>query len=375
MNVLAISYGRNLFNALNPERKRQHECASVVESLHIIVFARSKENLTPVQDGNLFVYPTGGNTKIGMLIRGFFLGQKLLQQHKHKEFIITTQDPFEAGMVGYALARLFNLPLNIQEHGDFFSTTHWRQETILNRLRYYLGLFLLSRAHTVRVVSKRIKNTLIQKGIVEDKIRELSVAVPINKFLEAPASPVARDLFAPESIIMLSVARFVSQKNLPLLIHAFARAYKNEPRLRLLLIGEGPEKLKLAQMITKLFPHNNSELVIKIIPWTNDVPGYMKSVDLYALSSNYEGYARVLPEAMASGLPIVTTSVGCVGEVCLPKEHALVVPIDDTTAFADALLVLAHDTELQQRFKQKSVSTMEFLTNGHDYPTRWLKAL
>ena len=376
MHVLAISYGRNLFNASNPERARMKACALVVESLHIIVFARSKENFIPVTDGNLCIYPTGGSTKLSMVVRGFFLGRKLLQQHQFKNVVITTQDPFEAGLVGYLLATLFRVPLNIQEHGDFFSTSFWRKESLLNTLRYPLGLFLLRHATTVRVVSKRIKNTLLQKGIKEDVIRELSVAVPVNKFLQAAPATIARDLFESGTIVILSMARFVPQKNLSLLITAFANAYTQEPTLRLLLIGEGPDTAKLIQLIDTVLPQNHSKQIIKIIPWTDDVPAYMKSVDIYALSSNYEGYARVLPEAMASGLPIVTTDVGCVGEVCINNEHAVVVPINEINEFAKALLLVAKNPELQKRFSEASIKRMKARASTPlDYPIMWLNAL
>ncbi len=376
MNVLAISYGRNLFSATNPERARMKACAGEVESLRIIVFARTKENLAFTQDENLFLYPSGGTSKIGMLINAYILGRNILKQYGSKSFIITTQDPFEAGLIGYILAKFFSIPLNIQEHGDFFSTSHWRRESMFNTLRYLLGIFLLRQATTVRVVSKRIKNTLIKKGVNEAVIRELSVAVPIAKFLQATPSTKSRELFESEAIIVLSVARFVPQKNLSLLISAFADAYKNESRLRLLLIGEGPEEQNLLQLIASLFPQNHSKNIIKIIPWTNDVPAYMKSADIYALTSNYEGYARVLPEAMASELPIITTDVGCVGEVCIHNSHALVVPVDSKTNFAEALSTLSQNNELQIKFKYQSKQTMETLINTSDtYPKDWLKSL
>ncbi len=376
MKVLAISYGRNLFTASNSERARMKACAEAVEALHIIVFARSKENLAPIQDKNLFLYPTGGTTKISMLVKGFVLGRKILKQHNKNSFIITAQDPFEAGLIGYLLAKLFCIPFNIQEHGDFFSTSYWRKESLLNTLRYPLGLFLLRQATTVRVVSKRIKNTLLKKGIDEHKIRELSVAVPVEKFLQAAPTTKARDLFESGTIVILSTARFVPQKNLSLLITAFANAYTQEPKLRLLLIGEGPDTAKLIQLIDTVLLQNHSEQIIKIIPWTDDVPAYMKSVDMYALSSNYEGYARVLPEAMASGLPIVTTDVGCVGEVCINNEHALVVPVNEIDGFTKALAMVAQNPELQKQFSEASIKRMEAQASTPlDYPIKWLNAL
>jgi len=72
----------------------------------------------------------------------------------------------------------------------------------------------------------------------------------------------------------------------------------------------------------------------------------MKAADIYALSSDYEGYALVLGEAMAAGLAIVTTDVGCVGELCFQGKHALVVTPRAEEAYTAALLQLVGDKNL-----------------------------
>ena len=200
MKVLAIGYGKNLFIAGHPERERQLACAAVVDQYHMIVFARASEGLRPQQTSNFFIYPTGGRTKVGMLVRAFFIGRKIMRDTRDTAgFVVTAQDPFEAGMVGYLLARLYGTPLNLQEHGDFFSTNHWRNESLLNYLRAVGGKFLLKRADTVRVVSKRMIATMASIGVPQNKLRLLSVSVPLLKFLEAPDSVAARKLFPADS--------------------------------------------------------------------------------------------------------------------------------------------------------------------------------
>ena len=310
MHVLAFSYGKNLFDNSHLERERMQACATATTELRMIIFARDCEGLSVTKDGNLYLYPTGGRTKVGMLVRALLLGGRLLRaQNLPEEWVITTQDPFEAGLVGYILARLFNVPLNIQEHGDFFSTPHWRLESTFNCGRSWLGRFLLRRADTVRVVSTRMLTTMARLGVDKTKLRLLSVSVPLSRFLEASSSLVARKLFPANSVIILTVARLVAQKNLPLLLQSFASVSQGNKAARLLIVGTGPEQMKLTKLATDLGLLEPTDPKVIFLPWTDDVPGYMKSVDIYALSSNYEGYARVIPEAMAAGLPIIMLSL------------------------------------------------------------------
>jgi glycosyltransferase involved in cell wall biosynthesis len=379
MHVLGISYSRNIFANMNGERVRMRECAAGVEALHLVVFAKSSTCLSDVHDGNLHLYPTGGATKIGMVWRAWRIGRRIIRESSatvKSDWVVTTQDPFEAGFVGYLIARTMGVQVNIQEHGDFFSTPHWRQESFLNSIRYVVGKCLLRQADSVRVVSARMLATMKRLGVGEGRLRLLSVSVPLERFLEAPTANLARQLFPADSIIILSVARFVPQKNLGLLMTAFADVVKREPRARLLLIGTGSEEGVLRDRATQLGLLGCTEPLVHFLPWTDDVPGYMKSSDIYALSSNYEGYARVLLEAMASGLPIVTTDVGCVGSVCINGTHAQVVPVGDTVAYAYALRTLIINHELRSQLGEAGVATARSLQSGTpDYATVWRSSL
>lgn len=377
MRVLGIGYGKNVFIQNNPERVRLLSCATVVDEYHMIVFARSSEGLTPQQNGNFYLYPTGGKTKVGMVVRAVLLARTIVRQsNQTRNFVVTTQDPFEAGLVGYLIARAFKLKLNLQEHGDFFSTPHWRRESRLNAARGYLGTFLLRLADTVRVVSPRMLTTMEKLGIDSKKLRLLSVEVALNRFLEAPASNVARTLFPADSIIVLTVARLVPQKNLLLLLHAFAKVVADTPSARLLIIGTGPELSRLQAISANLGLLDPANPLVRFLPWTDDVPSYMKSADIYALSSNYEGYARVLTEAMAAGLPVVTTDVGCAGSVLLDRVHGFVVPVNDEDAFGESLASLVCTANARARYGQAGIQyARELADSQQDYAQVWIRTL
>jgi glycosyltransferase involved in cell wall biosynthesis len=378
MKVLAISYGKNLFSKDHPEQIRQLACASVVDEYHVIVFSRSSEGLQSLRIGNLFLHPSGGRTRIGMVVQACVLGSRIVRHSKRSsDFVITAQDPFEAGLVGYMIARRNTLPLNVQEHGDFFSTSHWRQESYMNALRAKLGKWLLRQADTVRVVSLRMLATMQRIGVPATKLRVLSVEVPLQRFLLASPSDVARKLFPADSCIILTVARLVPQKNLSLLIRSFAALVAKNPQARLLIIGTGPEQEKLVALATALGLMRVGYPKVKFLPWTDDVPSYMKSSDIYALSSNYEGYARVIPEAMAAGVPVVATDVGCVGEVMLHGQNGIVVPVGGEAGFSEALVRLVGNPALRAEYGQTGqvAMTATIATQNETYAERWKAAL
>ena len=342
VNVLAISYGRNLFKEGDPERTRMIACAEETAHYHMIVFTREADGFetTEVTSG-LTIHPTNSRSKLGMIIDAIRIGCRLIRAAQDKSWVVTAQDPFEAGLVGYLIARLKRVPLNIQEHGDFYSLPHWRGESTLNRARAWLGTKLLRRANSIRTVSKRITATLLGQGVKPERISELSVFTHVDRF-----TPKTERVFDPGTITVLSVARFVPQKNLPLLLEAFFAARREISNLKLRLVGAGP----LTASVEAMLERNEYGSDVTIEAWSSDVPGLMATADIYALSSNYEGWARVLIEAMAAGLPIVTTDVGCVGEVCLKDEHALVTSVADRDAFARALISLAEDAKLRKQF-------------------------
>jgi glycosyltransferase involved in cell wall biosynthesis len=315
-------------------------------------------------------YPSGGRTRLGMLVGAYRTAARLIQAQRQASWVVTTQDPFEAGLVGWLTCRRFGLPLNIQEHGDFFSTPHWRNETALNRVRFYVGRYLIRRADTVRVVSKRIWQTLTQLGVAETRLRLLPVTIPLERFVAAERAPQGGG-----EVVILSVARFVPQKNLGLLLEAFARVVSLGQKARLVLVGNGPEEQKLRALATILLPTQAE--AITWLPWSDDVPALMAEADIYALSSNYEGYARVVPEAMATGLPVIMTDVGCAHELLVDGLTGLITPVGDVSAYSTALIELVYDSEKRRQLAEagKQVATTALSGQEARYGQAWAVAL
>ncbi|NCT01853.1 glycosyltransferase family 4 protein [Candidatus Parcubacteria bacterium] len=347
--VISIGYGRHLFSEGNHERERMIRCAKETKHLYLLIFTSAHDKLErqKVSD-TLTLCPTGSHFKLTQLWNAYQRAAKLVRSNKNDRVIITTQDPFEAGLAGYLLKMRYGIPLTVQEHADAFSSSFWRNETIGNRARYILGKYLLQKADVVRVVSKRSEETMKRLSL-RAEITRLPVAIDTHTFEGVQSlTPDSIDEFW-----LLSVARFVPQKNIPLMLRAFTTAYQTNTHLRLRLVGQGPEQKKIEQLIQQLFPKMTKEqLPIKIEPWSNDVAALMRRSQAYVLSSNYEGWARVLIEAVLCELPIVTTDVGCAGEVIINEKFGLVVPVNEQAALTEAILRISTDQKTYQIIKE-----------------------
>lgn len=379
MNVLAIGYGRHLFKADNPERKRIELCAKAAGLLHLIVFTLRTDGLSTAETSvGLTIHPTNSSSRLTMMFDAFRIASRLIKVEKDLS-LVTTQDAFETGVVGYLLKRKFGVHLTIQEHADAFSLPYWKQESLLNQIRYRVGIYILKKADTVRVVAERIVKTLSANFVVREKITRLPVAINLSQFTEVEPNPVVREIFPKDAFVFLTVARFVAQKNFPLLISAFSKVYENNKKTRLLIVGTGPKELEISKQINETFSMlNSSDCPVQILSWSDDVAGLMKASDAYVLASNYEGWARVLIEAMCTHLPIVTTDVGCANEVVKNNEHGYIVPVDNEDKLSEAMLKISQNTIEYHRFKQ-NLANVDFANlPGADiskYGEAWVSTL
>ena len=112
--------------------------------------------------------------------------------------------------------------------------------------------------------------------------------------------------------IFLAVGRFSPKhKGFDLLIQAFALFAQKNQDWQLDIVGDGPEKNQLAQMISE----NNLEKRVQLHPFTNEIQAYYSTASIYVLSSRWEGMPLVLVEAMSHGLPIIASDIPTCQEV------------------------------------------------------------
>jgi len=149
---------------------------------------------------------------------------------------------------------------------------------------------------------------------------------------------------APDAIVIGFVGRLAPQKAPWVLVDAFQRVFAEYPAALLVMVGDGPLKGKLLEMIQQ-----KGLLGRVLLPGFMEGRRAMRGFDAFALASEYESFGYVLVEAMAEGLPIVTTKVGIAEEILTEGENGFLVPTGDVEAFARAFDRLISDVALRRR--------------------------
>jgi glycosyltransferase involved in cell wall biosynthesis len=157
---------------------------------------------------------------------------------------------------------------------------------------------------------------------------------------------VRAELGIPEDApVVGNVANFKAAKDHPTLLAAAARVRERVPEVRFVLIGQGPLEPETRRLAAEL----GLEGTVVFTGFRTDAHRLLAALDVFTLSSTYEGLPIALIEAMALGRPAVVTRVGGVPEVLGDGAQGLLVPPRDPAALADGLLRLLGDPGLRDR--------------------------
>lgn len=177
-------------------------------------------------------------------------------------------------------------------------------------------------------------------GIPRDKVVRIRNGVDAERFHPAPGGrgPLPVEGFAgPECFVLGTVGRMDRVKDHPNLARAFVRLLKRRPdarpRLRLVIVGDGPERPEVEAILAEGGATGSAWLP----GLRDDVPELLRALDLFVLPSLAEGTSYTLLEAMATGLPVVATEVGGNPEVVAAGATGLLVPEDDPEALSRAI--------------------------------------
>jgi Glycosyltransferase len=219
------------------------------------------------------------------------------------------------------------------------------------RMRLYnqVDRWSLRGAHRVVTVCRPFAREIEKLGVLPDRIRVQHMPVrPMEMATEEQRAHLRRHWgIGEQERVILTVGRLSREKGHADLIRAFAEARQTEGSgsLRLLLVGEGPERGRIERLCRD---RSLADSVI-LAGQQESVAAYYSIADVFVLCSHSEGSPNVLLEAMAAGLPVVATSVGGVPELATDGKDALLVEKGDSTGLAIAITRVLGDPDLRQK--------------------------
>ena len=225
------------------------------------------------------------------------------------------------------------------------ATCHnWIDAGVALRLYGVLDRRALRRFAAVIAVSEGVRRRLIAGGVSRDKVHLIRNGVDLQPFAGIKRAPAANEAADGPFTVGL-VARLSHEKGVDLFLQAAAGVVEHVPGTRFVVGGDGPDRGTLHKLLEELHLGQRAQLAGR----QDDMPAFYAGLDVLVLSSRQEGMPMALLEGMASGLPIVATTVGEVPQVVLEGETGLLVPPENPVALADAVTELLRTPE---RFRE-----------------------
>jgi sugar transferase (PEP-CTERM/EpsH1 system associated) len=229
-----------------------------------------------------------------------------------------------------------------------------------NRKHNLLRRLMAPVVDTYIPVSGDLRSWLRNKvGIPDAKNLLIDNGVDTGRFTPGPRSPLPGMPDFGACFVIGTVGRMQQVKDHANLIDAFIALRERLPeqraRLRLVIAGDGPLYASIAARVEAAGLGDS----VWLPGARNDIPELLRSFDVFALSSIAEGTPVALLEAMASGVPVVSTRVGGVPELVVENETGLLAPARDAQALADALAVYVTQPALREQHGRASRERVE----------------
>ena len=259
-------------------------------------------------------------------------------------YLVATKNPqmilgfqtFPHGINAFICGKIFRKPIIVNIMG---SPKNWRGRKKL--------IPLLKCCDIITTTGSKSREYLVQQGFDGNKVIILPDSIDVERFHHVPL-PLKYDL--------ISVARLSSEKNLGILLKAVAMVKNKKRNIKLGLVGDGPMKDALQEMVRNLDIVNN----VEFLGFRQDPEYFYNSAKIYVLTSTTEGLPMSMLEAMSCGIPCIVSNVGNISDVAIDGFNAILVEDPhDVNAFASALTRLLEDSELYMTFSQNALKVRQ----------------
>ncbi|HIE96965.1 MAG TPA: glycosyltransferase family 1 protein [Planctomycetes bacterium] len=304
------------------------EQRAIDRGLDLRVLPQLRRSLHPVRDA-----------------RCYFALKRMLKDYQPD--IVHTHSS-KAGILGRRAAWDLGIPCVHSIHGAAF---HFGQPAVLQKA-YRLAEKTADRwcQHFITVCDAMSQQYLAAGIGTADKYTTIFSGMDVDAFLQPSRSPaeLRQELGINDShVVVGKIARLFNLKGHEFLIEAAPAIVDQVPNVRFLFVGDGILRSQFENRIAELGLSEHFIFAGLVPP--DQVTNYIHVMDVVAHTSVWEGLARVLPQALICGKPVVSYDIDGAPEVCIDDETGYLVPARSIEPLAAAIVKLASDAALRER--------------------------
>jgi len=231
------------------------------------------------------------------------------------------------------------------------TTLHGTDITLVGRDKTYAPVvaFSINQSDAITAVSNNLRDETYKTFNIEKEIEVIYNFVDVKRFTRKPIDAFRRVIAPNGEKILIHASNFRKIKRVPDVIRIFYNVHKEIPA-KLLFVGDGPERQPAEELSRKLDLGDDVRFVGK----QEQMEDILAIGDLFLLPSEYESFGLVALEAMAAGVPVVSTNVGGLSEINIPGVTGYMSELGDIDSMSQQAIEILKDEKILKGFKERS---------------------
>ncbi len=236
-------------------------------------------------------------------------------------------------------------------HIPVITTLHGTDITLVGRDKTYAPVvtFSINESDAITAVSQNLREETYKYFAITKEIEVIRNFVDVNRFSRKPIDAFRKAIAPNGEKLLLHASNFRKIKRVTDVVRIFANIKKELPA-KLLFVGDGPERSTAEDLSRELGVCNDILFVGK----QEQMEDILAIADIFLLTSEYESFGLAALEAMAAGVPVISTDAGGLAEINIHEKTGFLSPVGDVATMSNYALRLLKDEKLLNTFRKKA---------------------
>jgi N-acetyl-alpha-D-glucosaminyl L-malate synthase BshA len=236
-------------------------------------------------------------------------------------------------------------------HIPVITTLHGTDITLVGRDKTYAPVvtFSINESDAITAVSQNLREETYKYFAITKEIEVIRNFVDVNRFSRKGIDAFRKAIAPNGEKLLLHASNFRKIKRVTDVVRIFANVKKEVPA-KLLFVGDGPERSTAEDLSRELGVCNDILFVGK----QEQMEDILAIADIFLLTSEYESFGLAALEAMAAGVPVISTDAGGLAEINIHEQTGFLSPVGDVATMSNYALRLLKDEKLLSTFRERA---------------------